>query len=157
MSTTSQCDASLEDTHPPQSAVDGNPDTYWQSPSGVPDVDFTVDLGTLHEIEWLELVFKGPAPRKFVVQRSVATSPTEFEDYQYYSPACSDDFGVEAAVFSPPHLSDDGEWQPACKTTGDPAAEPRIRFPQQQTSAAYVARLLCPTVFFDPERSAFNL
>lgn len=128
LSATSQCSTLLNDAHPPQSATDGDPDTYWQSPSNVPRVDFTLDLGTLHEIEWIELVFNGPAPRKFVVQRSVATSPTDFQDYQYYSPACFDDFGIEAAVFIPPHESDNNEWQPACKTTGDPAAEPKIRF-----------------------------
>jgi len=34
-----------ESSHPPQLAVDGDPSTFWQSPVGVNEVDFTIDLG----------------------------------------------------------------------------------------------------------------
>lgn len=94
------------------------PIRYWQTPTNVGSVDFTLDLGQVQEIERISATFVGPAPRQMTIQRSMTATPStqQWLDYQYYAFDCAKDVGAPVRPLDPAQTVSGG-WEAVCTTT----------------------------------------
>ncbi|XP_066906769.1 laminin subunit alpha-1 [Halyomorpha halys] len=100
------CDSRSPDKrHPPQNAVDGRADTWWQSPAlnkglHYEAVTFTVDLGQVYQVLHVRLrVGTSPRPGSWILER--ALEDEEYRPWTYFAPTteeCEARYGAQ-----PPH------------------------------------------------------